>query len=59
MVEQFNSGVYDYVVATDEVDDQHRADSKKRKKREHDKDYSVSRGIDFQSRRIGCGSRDG
>lgn len=49
VVEQFNAGVYDYIIATDEVNDKSQADSRKRRKRKCDKDYSVSRGIDFQS----------
>ncbi len=53
VIEQFNKGLYDYVIATDELPDslvggvsQESTVGKKRKRK--DKEYSVSRGIDFQ-----------
>lgn len=46
-VSQFNVGVYDIIIASDEkVADQ--PGTSKRKKAKRDKEYGVSRGIDFQ-----------
>ncbi len=58
VIEQFNKGLYDYVIATDELPDSApingnplegksgRVAGKKRKRK--DTEYGVSRGIDFQ-----------
>ena len=61
-MEEFNRGIYDYVIATDEVHSnsqsgpgtrEGRAEGKrgggKGGKRKRDREYGVSRGIDFQS----------
>ncbi|KAI9474756.1 ATP-dependent DNA/RNA helicase [Coemansia sp. RSA 989] len=59
IVEEFNRGVYDYIIATDESDkmgenDQEDSDNEdagkksKKRKRGQDKEYGVSRGIDFK-----------
>ena len=56
MVEEFNRGLYDYIIATDEVPELARpAEGKKRKRKQgdakksrKDAEYGVSRGIDFQ-----------
>lgn len=58
IVEQFNKGIYDIVIATDEAvtvktstsaePDQGKADQGKGKKKKVDKEYGVSRGVDFQ-----------
>ncbi|KAI7903677.1 P-loop containing nucleoside triphosphate hydrolase protein [Cokeromyces recurvatus] len=69
IVEEFNRGIYDYLIATDEAelkgeqdsedeeeedDDQEKESSKKELKKKNkktiqrDKEYGVSRGIDFQ-----------
>lgn len=56
-MEEFNRGIYDYVIATDEVhtlgkggaSTGNHGDRKKRHKRKRDKEYGVARGIDFQS----------
>ncbi|XP_019864377.1 PREDICTED: probable ATP-dependent RNA helicase DDX56 [Amphimedon queenslandica] len=46
VIEQFNRDIYDYIIATDElVDHTHQT---KKKKKGQDKEYGVSRGIDFQ-----------
>lgn len=60
-MEEFNRGIYDYVIATDEVHSHSqrgpgsgggRAEGKggggKGGKRKRDREYGVSRGIDFQ-----------
>ena len=53
-ISEFNRGIYDYIIATDEIqgcvshysrDGGVKARTKKRKR---DKEYSVARGIDFQ-----------
>ena len=63
-MEQFNKGLYDYVIATDEVqklgsssgggkpqESRHgRVAGRKRKRK--DREYGVSRGIDFQGERM-------
>jgi ATP-dependent RNA helicase DDX56/DBP9 len=46
-VEEFNKGIYDIIIATDEVNS-HETKSKKGKFKS-DKEYGVSRGIDFQN----------
>ena len=55
IVEQFNKGVYDIVIATDEAIEIKNAgkveevkSDKKAKKKKADKEYGVSRGVDFQ-----------
>ena len=59
VVEEFNRGVYDYIIATDEVVAQtdRGADGKGStklkggtRKRKRDREYGVSRGIDFQGK---------
>lgn len=57
MVEQFNRGIYDYIIATDEASSlQSVKELKKRKKlsgrgkRKRDQEYGVARGIDFKGR---------
>ncbi|CAI8047875.1 Probable ATP-dependent RNA helicase DDX56, partial [Geodia barretti] len=51
-VEEFNRGIYDYVVATDEVGVANgaggREGSGKGRKRKRDREYGVCRGVDFQ-----------
>lgn len=53
---EFNRGIYDYIIATDEVPElQTLATSGSRRrghKRKRDKEYGVARGIDFQG--TGC-----
>jgi ATP-dependent RNA helicase DDX56/DBP9 len=54
LVQQFNHGVYEYLIASDEATLTHKqADEKKEDEKEgtikKDKDYGVSRGIDFQN----------
>lgn len=51
MVNQFNSGIYDIIIASDEKaaeDPRQREAKKSSKKIKKDKEYGVSRGIDFQ-----------
>ncbi|XP_078358933.1 putative ATP-dependent RNA helicase DDX56 [Oculina patagonica] len=52
IVEEFNRDIYDYIIASDEsVFDAVATSStnvKKKKKRKKDKEYGVSRGVDFQ-----------
>ncbi|KAJ1853367.1 ATP-dependent DNA/RNA helicase [Coemansia sp. RSA 1822] len=52
IVEEFNRGVYDYIIATDESDKMGETDGDEAKqakrKRGQDKEYGVSRGIDFK-----------
>ncbi|KAJ2551150.1 ATP-dependent DNA/RNA helicase [Coemansia sp. RSA 1878] len=49
IVEEFNRGVYDYIIATDESDQMADGEEKPTKrKRGQDKEYGVSRGIDFK-----------
>lgn len=52
IVERFNTGTYDIIIACDEKcaqDPTTRISSKKSKKKKLDRDYGISRGIDFQS----------
>lgn len=58
IVEQFNKGIYDMIIATDEATEVAKADKEtdvdelsdvKLKKVKKDKEYGVSRGIDFQN----------
>lgn len=59
IVDEFNRGIYDYVIATDEVPELQTASNASsrgrgggtrggRKGRRKDKEYGVARGIDFQ-----------
>ena len=56
VVEEFNRGIYDYIIATDEVHTLGRGgassgshgNKKRPHKRKRDKEYGVARGIDFQ-----------
>ncbi len=51
MVEQFNRGIYDYIIATDEGSSSQSVKEARRKlrgKRKRDKEYGVARGIDFK-----------
>ena len=54
VVDQFNRGIYDYIIATDEVHSMGGVPStaggnkKGTRKRKRDKEYGVARGIDFQ-----------
>ena len=57
VVKEFNRGIYDYIIATDEAHtlgqvggakgDSH-GNQKRSRKRKRDKEYGVARGIDFQ-----------
>ncbi|KAK3094736.1 hypothetical protein FSP39_005568 [Pinctada imbricata] len=52
IVGQFNDGLYDYIIASDEnmlMDPKAKPDDGKRKKHKKDKEYGISRGIDFQN----------
>jgi len=56
VVEEFNRGMYNYLIATDEAGDIKSTKSQnttkkneKNKKRKNDNEYGVSRGIDFQN----------
>lgn len=56
VVEEFNRGIYDYIIATDDVgiskvDGKGKGSSNIKalsRKRKRDKEYGVARGIDFQ-----------
>ncbi|XP_074613727.1 putative ATP-dependent RNA helicase DDX56 isoform X2 [Acropora palmata] len=51
IVEEFNQDIYDYIIASDESVFDAVSSSQtngKKKKREKDKEYGVSRGVDFQ-----------
>ena len=55
MVGEFNRGIYDYIIATDEVGLTRgggvaggEVGGAKSRKRKRDKEYGVTRGIDFQ-----------
>ena len=51
VVQQFNTGIYDIIIASDEkccVDASQRKAKKFRSKRKPDEEYGVSRGIDFK-----------
>ncbi|XP_062523129.1 probable ATP-dependent RNA helicase DDX56 isoform X2 [Corticium candelabrum] len=51
IVDEFNRGIYDYIIASDErLDKQQQAATrtKKTKKQRKDKEYGIARGIDFQ-----------
>ena len=52
-MEEFNRGIYDYVIATDEVRSQPGGVSEEggrrgRGRRKRDREYGVCRGVDFQ-----------
>ncbi|KAL3864231.1 hypothetical protein ACJMK2_005935 [Sinanodonta woodiana] len=55
IVSQFNDGMYDYIIASDETlltdqnDEQKGSEGKQKKFRRKDKEFGVSRGIDFQN----------
>lgn len=52
IVEEFNRGVYDYIIATDEAPvlmSGKKAKGKKKQRRQADKEYGVSRGVDFKN----------
>ena len=55
IVEEFNRGVYDYIIATDEAPEIDVVGGQRRRgqKRRKDKEYGVVRGIDFQGM-AGC-----
>ena len=51
IVDEFNRGIYDYIIATDEIPERQPTVSGSKqqpRKRKKDKEYSVARGIDFQ-----------
>ena len=50
IVEEFNKGVYDYIIATDEAPEIDIVGGQRRRglKRKKDREYGVVRGIDFQ-----------
>lgn len=54
IVDEFNRGIYDYIIATDELPERQLTVSGSKKsqqqprKRKKDKEYTVARGIDFQ-----------
>ena len=56
IVNEFNRGIYDYIIATDEVHalggggatTSSHGNRKRGQKRKRDKEYGVARGIDFQ-----------
>ncbi|KAK3770378.1 hypothetical protein RRG08_036128 [Elysia crispata] len=51
IVNQFNDGLYDYIIASDEITDPKKSGSKQKAKpkrsRKTDKEFSIARGIDF------------
>lgn len=52
-MEEFNRGIYDFVIATDEVGVANRTGGReggmeRRKRRRRDREYGVCRGVDFQ-----------
>ncbi|XP_041369379.1 probable ATP-dependent RNA helicase DDX56 [Gigantopelta aegis] len=54
IVEQFNEGLYDYIIASDETllfdpKEKPKEKVKQKKQRKKDPEYGVSRGIDFQN----------
>ncbi|KAJ8316963.1 hypothetical protein KUTeg_004867 [Tegillarca granosa] len=52
VVSQFNDGLYDYIIASDEtllMNPKDVPQDKSKKKKKRDKEYGVSRGIDFQN----------
>ena len=55
MVSEFNRGIYDYIIATDEgaspgVGEGPGGSKPASRKRKRDKEYGVARGIDFQGK---------
>ncbi|XP_064383761.1 probable ATP-dependent RNA helicase DDX56 [Halichondria panicea] len=53
VVEEFNRGIYDYIIATDEASSLQSVREARKKKKTHgkrkrDKEYGVARGIDFK-----------
>ncbi len=54
-MEQFNRGIYDYIIATDEASTSQTVRETRRKlrgKRKRDREYGVARGIDFKGEYI-------
>lgn len=53
---EFNRGIYDYVIATDEVPElqPEAGRGKKGHRRKKDREYGVARGIDFQGGWLLC-----
>ncbi|XP_060764806.1 probable ATP-dependent RNA helicase DDX56 [Neoarius graeffei] len=51
IISQFNQGFYDYIIATDEqgLDNPTAKSSRKKNKTGKDREYGVSRGVDFQN----------
>uniref|UniRef100_A0A672IAF4 Probable ATP-dependent RNA helicase DDX56 n=1 Tax=Salarias fasciatus TaxID=181472 RepID=A0A672IAF4_SALFA len=49
IITQFNQGFYDYIIATDEQSLDDPAQEKKTKAKTKDKEYGVSRGVDFHN----------
>ena len=47
-MQQFNKGVYDYIIASDEAVQSTTGGGKKKGSKKKDAEYGVSRGIDFQ-----------
>lgn len=51
IVNQFNTGIYDIIIASDEKcleDPKERTKKKAKRRRKNDEEYGISRGIDFQ-----------
>ena len=60
MVSEFNRGIYDYIIATDEGSSHsrhgvtgERPGGRSTRKRKRDKEYGVARGVDFQGTCMG------
>ncbi|RNA07522.1 putative ATP-dependent RNA helicase DDX56 [Brachionus plicatilis] len=55
IIEQFNGGIYDNIIASDEKliegneEEKKEENSKKKSKKKKDKEYNISRGIDFRN----------
>ncbi|CAF0791865.1 unnamed protein product [Brachionus calyciflorus] len=54
IIEQFNGGIYDTIIASDEKliegnDDKNNVENKQKSKKKKDKEYNISRGIDFRN----------
>ncbi|XP_065827842.1 probable ATP-dependent RNA helicase DDX56 [Oscarella lobularis] len=47
VVDQFNRGVYDYIIASDEMSAPSDKSRKTKRKKSSDKEYGIARGIDF------------
>lgn len=67
-MKEFNRGIYDYIIATDEVGisrggtvaeaERNGVPKKKSRKRKRDKEYGVARGVDFQGQSVPVGVYD-